>query len=47
MILCFSLGEKAGEITKALQGFHHPKAEKKHFLTDIAQVWIKTCTFFF
>ena len=39
--LRFSLGEKAGEITKALQGFHHPKAERI-FDWDIAQgVWTK------
>ena len=39
--LRFSLGEKAGEITKALQGFHHPKAERI-FDWDIAQgLWTK------
>jgi 4-aminobutyrate aminotransferase-like enzyme/Ser/Thr protein kinase RdoA (MazF antagonist) len=39
--LRFSLGEKAGEITKALQGFHHPKAERI-FDWDIAQgLWVK------
>ena len=39
--LRFSLGEKAGKITKALQGFHHPKAERV-FDWDIAQgLWTK------
>ncbi|PQJ82662.1 aminotransferase class III-fold pyridoxal phosphate-dependent enzyme [Polaribacter glomeratus] len=39
--LRFSLGKKAGEITKTLQGFHHPKAERI-FDWDIAQgLWTK------
>ena len=39
--LRFSLGEKAAEITKALQGFYHPKAERI-FDWDIAQsLWTK------
>jgi len=39
--LRFSLGEKAGEITKALQGFRHPKAARV-FDWDIAQgLWTK------
>jgi len=39
--LRFSLGKKAAEITKALQGFYHPKAERI-FDWDIAQgLWTK------
>ena len=45
--LHFSLGEKAGEITKALQGFHHPKAERI-FDWDIAQgLWTKKHLYLF
>ena len=39
--LRFSLGEKAGEITKNLQGFQHSEAERE-FVWDIAQgLWTK------
>lgn len=39
--LRFSLGEKAGVLTKKLKGFQHPKANRK-FVWDIAQgLWTK------
>lgn len=39
--LRFSLGQKNGELTKTLQGFDHPKAERE-FVWDVAQgLWTK------